>query len=367
MNFFANHFNTYFIFVTATQPLIFDEKVGEIQPLVENKERYFKELDRVTLTLSLEHISIEDLKKILKQDILANPNKDFLIVLNTINSSKIIYDFINDLKIEQTVIYYLSTNVIPKERLTRIENIMKEKNKRRIIVSTQLIEAGVNISVDIAYRDFGPFDSIIQIAGRCNRNFGSKKGVVNVFILKEENNGRVYFPHSIYESFIIDKSEKTLIDKGNRINEPKFLELSKDYFEKINSGKSDDLSDNILGEVEALKFDELSNFKLIEEKYYKIDVFVEVDAEAQEVWQKYQTLVLDKTIAPLERRKAFLKIKKQFYDFVISIPNKFKNELTCFDDKLEFGYLSNNDLEQLYSLETGFKGNKEVDCVTLVV
>ena len=49
IKFFAEYFNAYFIFVTATQPLIFDEKKNEIKQLIKDKEEYFKKFDRVTL------------------------------------------------------------------------------------------------------------------------------------------------------------------------------------------------------------------------------------------------------------------------------------------------------------------------------
>jgi CRISPR-associated endonuclease/helicase Cas3 len=355
IKFFAEHFNTYFIFVTATQPLIFNEKVGEITSLVEKKKRYFDILNRITLTVNLGYCTIDDLKLILKEDILRNPDKNFLVVLNTINSSKKIYEYIKDLQVEDVRLYYLSTNIIPKERLERIKKIKEEKKYRQIIISTQLIEAGVDISVDIAYRDFGPLDAINQIAGRCNRNFGNEKGIVKVFLLREDNNGRTYYPHSIYENFITSKTKDIFKDREDKIEEPELLKLSEDYFNKINSGKSDDYSQKILKDVEALRFEELSKFQLIEEDYYKIDTFVEVDDEAKEVWERYLSLISDKTMPPFERKKEFLKIKREFYDYVISIPSKFKNNLTDFDDKLELGYISSEELDQLYSLETGFK------------
>lgn len=356
IKFFAEHFNAYFIFVTATQPLIFDEKSKEIKPLVINKRKYFEVLDRVNLTVKLECIDIDDFKEEFKKDILENSNKDFLIVLNTINSSKEIYNFINNLKLKKTILHYLSTNIIPRERLKRIKDIKKESTERKIIISTQLIEAGVDIDVDIVYRDFAPLDSINQVAGRCNRNFDNKKGIVKVFILKEDSNGKTYYPHTIYESFIIDKSKEVFKDNRTEISECNFLQLSEDYFKKINETKSDDNSRSILRYVEELKFDELSKFQLIEEKgYYKMNVFIEIDNEAKEIWSKYQDIVCNKENTFLKRRNEFLKIKKQFYDFVILVPVKFKNELTVFDDKSELGYISNEDLESLYSSETGFK------------
>ena len=57
---------------------------------------------------------------------------------------------------------------------------MRKSRKRRIIVSTQLVEAGVDLDVDIVYRDFATLDSVVQASGRCNRNFADTRGLVKL-------------------------------------------------------------------------------------------------------------------------------------------------------------------------------------------
>ena len=357
VQFFAEHFNTYFIFITATEPLIFDETKEEITPLVENKEKYFNSLNRVKLITNLEPVCLNEFKDILKEDIKQNSNKDFLVVLNTINSSKDIYDFIATLNIENTELYYLSTNIIPKERLKTIKKLKKKNTTRSIIVSTQLIEAGVDIDVDIVYRDFAPLDSINQVSGRCNRNFGKKQGIVNFFILKEDKNGRTYYPNKIYEDFIISKT-KEVFQEFNRkeIEEDKFLDLNKSYCKKIVEGKSDDESKDILNNVEKLKFEKLSNFKLIEEDYSKVDVFVELDDCAKEVWKKYNEIINNKELVGFKKKIEFLKIKKDFYDYVISISSNSQNLPPQINGLY---YISNSQVEDYYDKDTGFKKNSE--------
>lgn len=355
MNFFAEQFNTHFILITATQPLIFDETKGEISPLVENKRKYFNSLNRVKLIPNLESVCLDDFKEILREDIMQNPNKNFLVVLNTIKSSKDIYDFVNELNIKNAKLYYLSTNIIPKERLVRIEKIKEKSATRSIIVSTQLIEAGVDIDADIVYRDFAPLDSINQVSGRCNRNFGDKQGMVKLFVLREDKDGRAYYPHTIYGSFIISKTKEVFeeIDK-KEIEESEFLKLNENYFEKVNIGKSEDESNSILEKVEKLKFSELSDFKLIEKEYPEVDVFIELDDNAKSIWQKYREI---KSIDDLkERKKRFFGIKKEFYESVISVPEKYKNQVG-FDEKTGIGYISKIEIDQGngYDPETGFK------------
>ena len=355
MIFFAELFNTYFILITATQPLIFDETKKEISPLVGNKRKYFDSLNRVKLITNLESVCLDDFKEILKKDLMQNANKDVLVVLNTIKSSKDIYDFVKGLNIRNVALYYLSTNIIPKERLIRIKKIKEKSVTRSIIVSTQLIEAGVDIDADTVYRDFAPLDSINQVSGRCNRNFGDKQGIVKLFILREDKDGRAYYPHTIYGSFIISKTKEVFkeIDK-EEIEEMEFLKLNENYFEKVNIGKSEDESNSILEKVEKLKFSELSDFKLIEKDYPEVDVFIEVDDNAKSVWQKYQEI---KSIDDLrERKKRFFGIKKEFYECVISVPEKYKNQVG-FDEKTGIGYISKIEIDQGngYDPETGFK------------
>jgi len=358
LRFIAEYFNTYFLFVTATQPLIFDEKQNEIKSLVKSKEEYFKKCDRVDLIPNLELLNIDDFKEELRNDISQNPNKDFLIVMNTINSSKEIYNFIkkelNDKK--NTKIYCLSTNIVPKERLNRIREIKEKIEERKIIVSTQLIEAGVDIDVDLVYRDFAPLDSINQVAGRCNRNFEEDKGIVKVRILTEKENSIEYYKRIYRGGFITGKTQDVFKERMQNgeicsIEESDFLGLNNSYYEKVKAGMSNDESNDILDNVRKLKFAELSKFELIKNEPQKVDVFVEIDCKAEKIWQTYQEIITNDELKGTERRNKFLEIRKDFYDYVISVYKKdmewlIPGEMNCIENK---------DLENCYDRETGFR------------
>ncbi|CAB3287350.1 CRISPR-associated helicase Cas3 [Methanocaldococcus lauensis] len=235
--------------------------------------------------------------------------------------------------------YYLSTNIYPKERLNRIKEINRNKN-RKIIVSTQLIEAGVDISVDVIYRDIAPFDAINQTAGR--RHNEGRRGIVNIVKLVDDK-GRKYASY-IYEKHLITKTEE-LLNKYDVIDEREFLKLNIKYFQKLRNYK--DKSKEILKIIENFKYDEINNkFKLIENPP-SIDLFVCVEDEAEKVWGEYKTIMEIKNI--YERRKKFLEIKKKFYEYVISVPEysiKGKNILFNHLDKID---------EKYYDRETGFK------------
>jgi len=342
----AENFNTYFIFATATQPLIFHS--NELIELVPDKKDYFEHFDRVRLIPSLKPLHIEDFKKLAEDEIQNQRDKDFLFVLNTINASKEVFEHLNSMGLKDSNLYYLSTNITPKERLERIKAIKKD-TKRKIIVSTQLIEAGVDIDVDVVLRDFAPLDSINQVAGRCNRNFTNiEKGEVKLFVLKDDRKKFYNYIYSSEGAFLIDQTME-ILEPCAFIDEKEFLSLSDQYFQRVKELGPDDRS--ILDNAITLQFKDLGDLQLIKEDYKKLDVFVEIDEDAKSIWQKYCE-IKESSKNPIEKMNEFLKIKKQFYDYVISVPEqKAKIDI---DEDLGIGYIPMEELEERYSPQTGF-------------
>ena len=343
----SKYFNTYFLFVTATQPLIFDEEKGEISELVQNKNHYFEQFDRIELQYNPDPMHIEAFKEHIKRDVEEKSDKDFLIVLNTISSTRDLYQHLRSQKSTNTDYYYLSTSITPKERLKKIKEIKENKN-RKVIISTQLIEAGVDIDVDIVYRDMATLDSINQVAGRCNRNYREgEKGIVKIVTLRDD---RQEFHRYIYSSFLIDKT-KEVLEGFKTIPENQFLNLNNQYFKSVKGTQSNDNSKNLLGYISNLRFECLQkDFQLIQNDYIKLDVFVELDAVAQNLWKKYQFIREIKN--PLERKNEFLGIKRQFYEYVISVSKDKAQPLLDVDTGI--GYISQEELNSWYDKEIGF-------------
>lgn len=71
------------------------------------------------------------------------------------------------------IVLHLTTRIRPCDRrfLLAVADDLARMEVPFVLVSTQLIEAGVDVSFDRVFRDFGPLDSIVQAAGRCNRSF----------------------------------------------------------------------------------------------------------------------------------------------------------------------------------------------------
>ena len=183
------------VLCTATQPLL--DKVEPIQRALDIKpgqkiipyeEELFQQLKRVEVFDSRKVGGWSD-KEIAEWALSELQVKDsVLIVANTKKSAYSLYQAI----VQESDItpYHLSTNMCPAHRLDMLTEIKKKlENKEPVIcVSTQLIEAGVDIDFGVVIRCLAGIDSIAQAAGRCNRN-GIREGGGNVWVvnLTEEN------------------------------------------------------------------------------------------------------------------------------------------------------------------------------------
>lgn len=339
----AEQLNSYIVFVTATEPLIFNR--DEVVPLAD-RNKYFTKLDRVTIIPNLKNdLTVEDFLETL----IIDENKRYLFIFNTIeNSAKKFYRLLKE-KINSPNITYLSTQIIPDERLKRINDI--KQGKYRIVVSTQLVEAGVDIDFDVVYRDIAPLDSINQSAGRCNRN-DKNSGTVFVVSLKDKNGKR--FASYIYDPVLINITSK-LLSKYQEIKEKDFLDVINKYYNETVEKMSFDTSRDLLKAIYKLKYDSIDDtpcvkdFNLIEQDYTKYDVFIEIDDEAKNIWNEYVKIKNIKNI--FEQKKLFDAIKSKFYQYVISIPQKCEN----IPPEVEgFRYVSQNCLKDYYDRETGY-------------
>lgn len=92
-------------------------------------------------------------------------------------------------KLEKDEVFYLSTDLCPAHRSALLEKV-HDRLKNGLscyLVATQCIEAGVDLDFPVVFRALAPLDSIIQAAGRCNRNGDSPKGLMVVFLPDEED------------------------------------------------------------------------------------------------------------------------------------------------------------------------------------
>lgn len=340
----SNTLNTYIILMTATQPYLLDEAIE----LANTKELRLN-LDRIRVRICLDSMSLCDFVKSLK----LQEGKTYLFITNTIASSKELYQRLRK-KFAGETVCYLSTSILPYERAKRISEI--KDGKYRFVVSTQLVEAGVDIDFDVVYRDFAPLDALNQSAGRCNRNMERGKG--DFYVVKlTDNEGKTFYSR-IYDSVLCNITDE-MLKEVKELTEQEFTDLIEDYFRKVWSRISPDESREILNCVKCFRFssDDISirDFQLIEDDRYKQDVFVEINEEASEMWSKAKSIIRnlrEKKIDLFKAKDEFEKLKPDFYKFVVSV--NIKENQPIYDEELKTYFVSRDMLESYYDTETGF-------------
>jgi len=180
--------NTSFLFCTATLPA-FEKRekfdgIEKIQPLIQNTEMVFQKINRVKYKFlkNFEQVSSYELIN----ELLKNTGS-VLCVFNTKKMAKDCFEDISGCQQCWEKVYHLSTGMCATHRKQTVASIKDDLDaKRKIFVSsTQLIEAGVDFDFPCVFREMAPLKSIIQTAGRCNREGKLPNlGVVTLFRLE---------------------------------------------------------------------------------------------------------------------------------------------------------------------------------------
>lgn len=354
----ARYLGCFIVLSTATRPLIFEE--GEALELLQEKETYFHSLRRVTLRPRLkEPRSVEELVQWFA-DTLYDPSKSYLLVLNTIRSSIAVYEGLKERGIPG--LHYLSANLVSVDKLNRIQEVKAalEKGQKPVLVSTQVVEAGVDLDFDCTVRDIGPLDSIIQVAGRCNRNFRKGHGGGEVWVVSLEDEH-----HKTYASYVYLKLLPSItlqiLREFSEIQEEDFLDLAERYFARVREWKSFDRSEGIYQALLALRFYEerevsVAHFRLIEEKGTIYPVFVEKDEKAQKVWHRFREIDSDATLKPWEKKRELLQIRRDFEAYLLNVRmNPEDSALYGILFSPNLGYVPRERVEEFYDPETGFR------------
>ena len=187
----SDHFGVTWVLCTATQPVLKKSKntfgqillkgLNNVREIIPNPTELATQLKRVDITLP----SADDPKLSWHElaDILALENC-VLAIVNTRRQARILCELLPD----DDNNLHLSANMCAEHRTKVIEGIKKrlklrrEGDKRPLrVISTQLIEAGVDVDFPVVYRAMAGLDSIAQSAGRCNREGKLKTGKVIVF------------------------------------------------------------------------------------------------------------------------------------------------------------------------------------------
>ena len=134
-------------------------------------------------------------------------------------------------------IFFLTTDLCPAHRLAVVEELKRRQRKaeRCIVVATLCIEAGVDLDFDIMLRAIAPLESVIQAAGRCNRN-GRLPCGGRLTIFRPEEEGRLY-PGDSYE-----RAANVVMNLWADCDAPELSDpaLIQNYYERYFSGGAEE-------------------------------------------------------------------------------------------------------------------------------
>lgn len=249
------NYNTTIVLCTATQPAmnrLLPPDFKQPMEIVKDPDELYKAFQRVKVD-NLGSLSDDTLaEKLLSQD-------QVLCILNSKKHARIMYE-----KIEDECAFHLSTRMCPAHRSQILQEVRKKLKAGEAcrVVSTQLIEAGVDVDFPVVYRSTAGVDSIAQSAGRCNREGLSEIGYVYVF--KPEKHG--------LPSGWLSRTAKIGEGVFRRHDDPLSLEAVKDYFTELYNIEGEGLDKKgIMAEIaeqeKALKFP----FRTVADKFKLID------------------------------------------------------------------------------------------------
>lgn len=356
ISFLSKQFNIDFVLMSATVPEIKSLLDTDITiELLENK--YFSKdfNNRYSLQFNETIDSEEQLINAIENQF--NKGKSVLSVVNTKKLASRVFISLQANHSEHEV-FLLSSYVIPKHREDVIKQIsIKLKNKQQVIlVSTQVVEAGVDLDFDCGFREFSPFYSIIQTAGRINReNRIEVKNTATLIITSQIT------PFTPYHSTDLLKEDVEEM-LSNEVRENKLLPLLKKYFKVAIKRTPPEMK--LKHRMDNLDFQEVFktfNANFMREMPYLTQLFIEIEGGLYEQFRNkldglYENLK-EKSI-PLEKKMGIkIEIKeiyKQVSQFVINVAKDEVNDLESFYRDSEMKVCRYEDLGSCYTKTTGY-------------
>jgi len=351
--------NMKIIIMSATLPKL-DMLTGnheKVVNLIENPEKYFQDArfkKRVALSYELLYQDKKTEMKELYAHVLgqAQKGRKLLMEFITKTSAEKFYHMLTESGREDLQIFCMTgdDNQIDRKRILR-EMDTADKDKAVILVATQVVEAGIDIDMDIGYKDISKLDSEEQFIGRINRNF-KRKGVVYFFDMDNES--------GIYkEDYRVDTAYTLRKDEMKQLLADKNFGKYYDYILKgIRKYRNDRKNENgieaFVDNVKKLDFVWISQkMKLIDKNddwkmsvYFAREITTDTGEiiDGKQVWERYRELLSDMTMNYAKKQILLSEVKSKMSYFIYQI--KIDNSLD-YNDRIGELYLI-EDAEQYF-------------------
>jgi CRISPR-associated endonuclease/helicase Cas3 len=318
---------TVFILMTATQPAIANGAEG--RELAPDMKFPFK---RHRYKFLPGKYTVSDLPGLLREHELLS-DKSGLVVMNTRKSALETFKLLTK-ELKDAKVYMLSRWMSPQHRRKALEKIkeLQKAGELHYLVSTQVVEAGVDLDFDWVLRDFGPLDSIIQVAGRCNRSLLRAEGLVLIaeFFNKRENGARS-FSSMVYDDIPL-RLTKEILDNTPAFGDGDVQNIVGDYYEKLLQRLK---SFPIWEHIRCGQWGKYT--QLFDKEQYEVPVYVDWNGTLDGLIDELRNM--NKS---LENREVLKKLQNKLQQHAIGVS---KNYLTAWSDKI--GDFVTNDSEKL--------------------
>jgi CRISPR-associated endonuclease/helicase Cas3 len=277
-----------------------------------------------------------------------------MVVMNTISDSIELFNYINhDNK------FLLNSNFTSVDKLNIINQVKQslKENKKTLLISTQVIEAGVDIDFPIVFRDICPLPSLIQTSGRCNRNGKLDMGYVYMFSYFTMSGESLLLRASLIyrEKFDLNFVKENIDIK----TEKELFVLQSKYYEIVSKYKTVGWVNENLNLVDALSegnFEVLGRYNLINNNENEFQYYVGPD----ELWVEFRKYYdecdsyKEKDYTEFKKRNINLKaIQKKILKYQVNVRlNENKGETIPYSDEI-MGIRNLVD-KRMYSPVTGF-------------
>lgn len=358
-----------FCIMTATLPPIvkyfLEETIGKENIKIAEKP-FYKEDDKGNIIIrhKIEYAEGDfDYKKILKKA----KDKKVLVICNTVRRSQDVYIELKKENKQNIEINLLHSRFIFKERKEKENKIQefastkeeKRNNDAGIWISTQIVEASLDIDFDILYTDMCSADSLLQRMGRCYRNRIYKENEPNIFICDTKVGVETVYDKDIFEfsvehiqeynnKIFTEEDKQDYINKVYDIEKLKNVDNKNSYYKTIKKNIKD-LEILPIGGIDKgtaeEQFRNIQNITVIPRIFYK-------ELNEKNIFQKYEEAfgedkidiideIMDYTLsAPLYFEKYCIKeIKNKGLENIFISNSKYDKELGLIkelDEKLEF-------------------------------
>ena len=354
LKFMSEIFNCKIIVASATFPNIKKEILKEnytfkgIDKILTKQEinRFF---NRYEIDIDLSRVYCEDslYEKINEK---LKTQRDLLFRVNTVNTANEIYEYLLscDSEYGKENIFLLTSAVAPIVRKSIIKKIKENSKKgiKQIVVATQLIQAGVDISLEDGFEELAPLDLIVQSMGRRNRS-AEKNDIGRADIIKIARvvNGREFEGYKIYNQYDIEQTIGILNDY-KCLSEKEIYEhelLDRYYNAQVDIQKIDK-------EFKKLNFKNIDEeFVLIENVPLSFSFFMPLDEYAKSLWQK---------LVELDIRKKEIKKDRYFWKNMKEIESeysKIKKDVSLYVVNQNFYYQENKKETAYNTITENFK------------